>query len=112
MAEKPSPLPSACPAKVLRKHFAKLLVGIQSPDTLAAFLYAENLIGHETKGTVTSSSGPFVEKSNILLNAVESTLLVSSDQKNTMLSLCTALEESGEEALRKIAVDMRRCVTG
>ena len=110
--EKPSPSPSADPAKVFRKHFAKLLVGIQSPDILAAFLYAEELISRETKGKVTSSSGPFVEKSNMLLNAVESTLLVSSDRKSTMLSLCTVLEESGEPALRKIAADMRRCFTG
>ena len=112
MDEKPSPSPSADPAKVLRNHFAKLLVGIQSPDTFAAFLYAEELISHETKGKVTTSSRPFVEKSSMLLNAVESTVLVSSDPKSTMLSLCTVLEESGEPALRKIAADMRRCITG
>ena len=112
MAEKPSPSPSADPAKVLRKHFAKVLVGIQSPDTLAAFLYAEELISHETKGKVTSSSGSFVEKSSMLLNAVESTVLASSDPESTMLSLCAVLEESGEPALRKIATDMRGCITG
>ena len=112
MAEKPSPFSSADPAKVLRKHFAKLLVGIQSPSTLAAFLYAEDLISHETKGKVTSSPVAFVEKSSMLLNAVESTVLASSDQKSTMLSLCAVLNESGEPALGKIAADMRRCITG
>ena len=112
MAEKPSPLPSADPAKVLRRHFAKLLVGIQSPNTLAAFLYAEDLISYETKGKVTSSSAPFVEKSSMLLNAVESTVLVSSDQNSTMLSLCDVLEESGEPPLKKIAADMSRCIAG
>ena len=112
MAEKPSPLSSACPAKVFRKHYAKLLDAIQSPYQLAASLYAEDLIGRETKGRVTSSSGPLIEKSNILLDAVESTLLVSSEQKSTMLSLCSVLEESGEPALREIATDMRTCITG
>ena len=113
MAEKPSPLPSADPAKVLRKHYAKLLVGIQSPSTLAAFLYAEDLISHETKEKVTSSLFlSFVERSSMFLNAVESTVLASSDQKSTMLSLCAVLEESGEPALGKIAADMRRCITG
>ena len=111
MAEKPSPLPSADSAKVLRKHFAKLLVGIQSPNTLAAFLYAKDLISHETKGKVTSSPVSFVEKSSMLLNAVENTVLASRDQKSTMLSLCAVLEESGERALGKIAADMRRCIT-
>ena len=112
MADKPSPLPSADPTRVLRKHFAKLLVGIQSPSTLAAFLYAKDLISHETKGKVTSSPVSFVEKSSMLLNAVESTVLASSDQKSTMLSLCAVLEESGEPALGKIAADMRRYITG
>ena len=112
MAEKPTPLPSADPAKVLRKHFAKLLVSIESPNILATFLYAEDLISHETKGKVTSSSAVFVEKSSMLLNAVESTVLASRDQKSTMLSLCAVLEESGEPALRKIAADMRICITG
>ena len=112
MAEKSSPLPSASPAKVFRKHFAKLLVGIQSPDIFAAFLYSEGLISHETKGKVISSSGPFVDKSGILLNAVESTVLVSSDQNSTMLRLCGVLEESGEPPLREIAADMRRRVIG
>ena len=111
MAEKP-PSPSADPAKVLRKHFAKLLVGIQSPNTLAAFLYAADLISRDTKRKVTSSSGPFDEKSSMLLDAVESTVLASSDPKSTMLSLCTVLEESGEPVLRKIAADMRGCITG
>ena len=112
MDEKPSPSPTADPAKVLRRHFAKLLVGIQSPNTLAAFLYSEDLINYETKGKVTSTSAPFVEKSSMLLNAVESTVLVSSDQKNTMLRLCAVLEESGEPPLRKIAADMRRYIAG
>ena len=112
MAEQPSPLPSSDPAKVLRRRFAKLLVAIQSPNTLAAFLYAEGLISLETKGKVTSSPMSFVEKSSMLLNAVESTVLVSSDQKSTMLSLCAVLEESGEPPLRNIAADMRRCITG
>ena len=112
MAEKSSPLPSADPAKVLRRHFAKLLVGIQSPNTLAAFLYAEDLISYETKGKVTSSSAPFVEKSSMLLNAVESTVLISSNRKSTMLSLCAVLEKSGEPPLRNIAADMRRCIAG
>ena len=112
MAEKPSPLLFADPAKVLRKHFAKLLVGIQSPNTLAAFLYAEDLISHETKGKVTSAPVSFVEKSSMLLTAVESTVLASSDQKRTMLSLCAVLEESDEAALRKITADMRSCIIG
>ena len=112
MAEKPSPLPSTDPAKVLRKHIAKLVVSIQSPDLLANILYSEDLISREMKGRVTSSSGPFVDKSSALLDAVEETLLASRDQKSTMLSLCAALEESGELSLRKIAADMRACTTG
>ena len=112
MAEKTSPLPSANPAKVLRKYIAKLVVSIQSPGLLANILYSGELISREMKGGVTSSSRPFVEKSIALLDAVESTLLASGDQKSTMLSLCAALEESGEPALRKIAADMRTCITG
>ena len=112
MAEKPSPLPSTDPARVLCEHFAKLLVSIQSPDLLAAFLYVKNLISHETRGKVTSSSGSFVGKSNILLSAMEETLLASRDQKSMMLNLCAVLEESDEPSLRKIAADMRTCITG
>ena len=112
MDEKPSPSPSADPAKVLRKHFAKLLVGIQSPDIFAAFLYAEDLISRETKIKVKSFVGSFTEKSNMLLDAVESTVLVSSDPKSTLLRFCTVLDESGKPTLRIIAADIRRRITG
>ena len=104
--------PSADPANVFRKHFANLLIGIQLPDRLAAILYANGLIGRQTKENVTTFLGPVVERSMMLLNPLESTILVSSDQKSTMLSLCTALEESCEPSLREIAAKMRICITG
>ena len=112
MAKKPSPLLSTDPAMLFRKHYAKLVVGIQSPNQLATILCSEGLISHYTKRTVRSSSMRFVDKSSALLDAVEETLLASRDQKVTMLSLCAALEESGEPSLRKIAADMRACITG
>ena len=112
LGEKPSPLLSADPAKVFREHFAKLLVGIQSPILLAGIFFAKDLIRREARGRVTLSSATFVEKSSILLSAMEETLIASRDQKSTMLRLCAALEESGELALQKIAADMRTHITG
>ena len=112
MARKSSPLPSTDPAMLVRKHYAKLVVGIQSPDQLAAILCSEGLVSHHIKRRVRSSSVQFVNKSSTLLDALEETLLASRDQKSTMLSLCAALEESGELSLRRIAADMRACITG
>ena len=112
MARKSSPLPFTDPAMLFHKHYAKLAVGIQSPNQLATILCSEGLVSHHTKRRVRSSSMRFVDKSSALLDAVEETLLASGDQKSTMLSLCAALEESGEPALRKIAAGMRACITG
>ena len=104
--------PTADPAKVFQKHFAKLVASIQSPGMLACFLYAKHLISYKTKQMVTSLIEPVGERSEVLLSALRDTLLVPSDQKSTMLGLCTALEKSGEPALGKIAADMRICITG
>ena len=112
MARKSSPLPSTDPAMLFHKHYAKLVVGIQSPDQLATILCSEGLISHHMKRRMRSSSMQFVDKSSALLDAVEKTLLASGDQKSTMLSLCAALEESGEPSLSEIAADMRVCITG
>ena len=100
--------------KVYQKHFDNLLVGVQSTDTLAAFLYAEGLINGETKQRVTDSFRPVVERSEVMLRTVGGAIMTSKDSiaKSKLLSLCTALEKSGEQALGKIAADMRICITG
>ena len=104
--------PTADPAMVFQKHFAKLAASIQSPGIIADFLYAEHLIGYLTHLMVNRSIEPVGQRSFTLLSDLEVPISVPGDQKSKMLSLCTALEESGELALEQIAADMRICITG
>ena len=100
------------PIMVLEKYFAKLVASIQSPSMLAAFLYADHVINYKTKQLVTTSIKPVSERSFMLLNPMRSTLTAAWDSNDVMLSLCTALEKSGELAVGKVAADIRIWITG
>ena len=95
------------PRDVFRRNYAVLQSAIISSLELAGLLYSDGLINEGTKNEVNSSNAPPSAKAGCLLDAVERTLVGSSQPEDVLSRLCDVLDVSGEPALREIARRMK-----
>ena len=104
---------SSHPHNVFRDHYGNIQQAITSAESLAGLLYSDRLISEGTKNKVNSisSAGP-IEKASCVLDAVEKTLVASSQPEDVLYRLCDVLKLSGEPALEEIAGRMQSSVSG
>ena len=108
MAERsPQPMP---PERVLQKFNGRLYNAMQSPQALAEFLYAEELIGDDVINDLPSMT--VNERKSKLLSALRSAIRGSDHKEVIMSKIFLALERAGEPPLKEVVSDMRAFFPG
>ena len=103
MAGKSSqPLP---PEEVLRTFNGRIFDAIQSPQTLAEFMYSEHLLGDEVINDLPSMK--ISEKKSALLSSVRAVVKGSERKEHVLTSFLMCLEQTGEHALQELASEMK-----
>ena len=98
------------PERVLQKFNGRLYDAIQSPQTLAEFMYSEELIGDDVINDLPSMT---VSQGKSKLLSAFRAAINGSDQKELVMSrIFLALERTGVTALKAVASDMRAFCPG
>ena len=103
----PQPMP---PERVLQKFNGRLYDAIQSPQALAEFLYAEELLGDDVMNDLPSMT--VNERKSKLLSALRSAIRGSDHKEVVMSKIFLALERSGEPPLKAVVSDMKALCPG
>ena len=98
------------PERVLQRFNGRLYDAIQSPESLAEFMYTEEFIGPDVIDNLSSFS--FNERKTKLLAAFRTSLRASSQKMQVMTKIYRSLESSGEPLLKDLASQMRALCPG
>lgn len=95
--------------QAFRTHYSDLATGILHPDKLASILYAKSLISRGTKEAVQTTLGiSTAQKAAMLLSAVETTLITSTQPHAILKGFCQAAKK--ERALKQVLRRMKETV--
>ena len=103
----PDPVP---PERVLRKFNGRIYDAIQSPQVLAEFMYAEELIGDDVINDLPSMT--VTQGRSKVLSALRAAIKGSDRKEFVMSRILLSLERTGEPSLKAVASEMRTFSSG